>query len=270
MQSRRITFALLMCAAGSVPAISHASTVHSAYASIMRAGYTSLAHKNWPAAASYFREAIRWDRRSADAHAGLGTAYLHLAEAMRAQDEFNAALRCNRHNAEAERGLHLLRSADEEENAFKALEEQVKAEPDNADLLATYAEELVERSRYEEARQQAEAALKIKPKMGHAYCALGRVAVHDGKDEDARKYLAIAIKTDRHDDDAFGALGDLDMRAKDYAAAIADYQRATAIVPEERQWHEKLRDASAAMGNTQEATRQQNIIDELSKASTAK
>ena len=270
MQSRKQMLILGMCLVGYAPIIGHASTVHNAYTSIMRAGRASLSQKNWTAAAGYFREAIRWEKRSADAHAGLGTAYLHLAEAMRAQDEFNAALRYDRHSAEAERGLHLLRNADEEETAFKALEEQVKSEPGNADLLATYAEELVERSKWDEAEQQAQAALKIKPRLGHAYCALGRVAVHNGKDDDARKYLAIAIKADKHDDDAFGALGDLDMRAKDYAAALADYGRAAAIVPEERQWHEKLRDAYTAMGNTQSAAAQQSLIDSLAKAPDAK
>ena len=265
MQNQKLTFALLFCLAGSIPVAARASGNHNAFAGIMGAGRASLNQKKWNVAASYFREAIRWEGRNADAHAGLGTAYLHLAEAERAQDEFKAALRLNQHNAEAERGIHQLRKPEEEENAFKALEEQVKSEPGNADLLATYAEELVERSRYEEAQQQAQAALKLKPKLGHAYCALGRVAVHNGKDEEARNYLAIAIKSDKHDDDAFGALGDLDMKAKNYPAAIANYRRSAAIVPDERQWHEKLRDAFTASGDTQSAQQQDAILETLKK-----
>ena len=267
MKSRTFCLAVLVGAVGCLPTIGYTSSGnHNAYGNLMKAGRDALRQKQWASAASYFRSASGWDRRSADAHAGLGTAYLHLALTQRAGDEFKAALRFNRHNAEAERGLHLLRSPDEEENEFKALTEQVKNEPNNADLRATYAEELVERSRFDEAQKEAEAALQIKPKIGHAYCALGRVAAHNGKDDEARKNFLVAVKADKHDDDAWGGLGDLAMKQKDYPAAITNYERAASIVPEEQQWHEKLRDAYKEAGDTQRAASQQAILDSLAKA----
>lgn len=269
MKARTFCLTVLTTAVGCLPTIGYTSSGnHNAYGNLMKAGRDALRQKQWASAASYFRNATGWEGRSADAHAGLGTAYLHLAQTQRAGDEFKAALRINRHNAEAERGLHLVRSPDEEENAFQALTEQVKGEPNNADLRATYAEELVERNRFDEAQKEAEAALQIKPKIGHAYCALGRVAAHNGKDDEARRNFLVAVKADKHDDDAWGGLGDLAMKEKDYPAAIANYQHAAAIVPEEQQWHEKLRDAYKAAGNAQGAEQQQTLLDSLVKAPT--
>ncbi len=241
-----------------------------AFPRLMRQGHEAMARKDWKAAASAFRGAVSYDPGSADAHAALGMAYLHLAEAARARDEFAAALRHNLHCADAERGIHLLRTPDEEENAFKELEAQAKKDGKNASLLASYAEELIERSRYEEAAQAARSALKIKPKLGHAYCALGRVATRNGDDAEAEKDFAIAIRADNRDDDAFGGLGDLLTKRKDYKKAIANYERAARIAPEERVWHEKLRDVYTAAGDAASAGRQDKIIDELTKMPAGK
>ena len=236
-----------------------------AFPRLMRQGHEAMARKDWRAAASAFRGAVSYDPGSADARAALGMAYLHLSETGRARDEFAAALRHNRHCADAERGIHLLRTPEEEEKAFKELEAQARREVENASLLASYAEELIERSRYEEAAQAARAALKIKPKLGHAYCALGRVATHNGDDAEAEKDFALAIRADNRDDDAFGGLGDLLMKRKDYKKAIENYERAARIVPEERVWHEKLRDVYTAAGDILSADREAKIIEALTK-----
>lgn len=236
-----------------------------AFPRLMYAGRTALARENWTAAASSFRGALSYDPRSADAHAALGTAYLHLVLTERAQDEFNAALRLNIHCSEAERGIHLLRSTDQEAAAFKALEDQIKRQPNNADLHAAYAEELIERDRFDEAQKEAEAALRLKPQLGHAYCALGRIAAHKGNDAEARKDFTIAAQADKRDDDAFAALGDLAMKDKDYKTATAQYRRAVTIVPEERQWHEKLRSAYSAAGDIQGAAQEAAILANLAK-----
>ena len=252
---------LLMCASA------HAD--RNAFPRLMYNGRTALARENWTAAASSFRGALSYDPRSADAHAALGTAYLHLVLIERAQDEYTAALRLNIHCAEAERGLHLLRTTDQEAAAFKALEEQVKREPNNADLHTSYAEELTERDRFDEAQKEAETALRLKPHLGHAYCALARVAIHKGNDVEARKDFTIAIQADKRDDDAVAGLGDLAMKEKDYKAAVALYRRAVTIVPDERQWHEKLRDALAAAGDSEGAAQENAILAKLSKPASA-
>ena len=235
----------------------------------MYTGRVALAHENWTAAASAFRGALSYDPRSADAHAALGTAYIHLVLIERAQDEFNAALRLNIHCAEAERGVHLLRTTDQEEAAFKALEEQVKRQPNDANLHAAYAEELIERNRFEEAQKEADSAVRLKPQLGHAYCALGHIAVHKGDDAQARKDFTLAVQADKRDDDACAGLGDLAMKEKDYKTATAHYRRAAAIVPQERQWHEKLRSALLAAGDAPGAAQEAAILTNLAKPPAA-
>ncbi len=167
------------------------------------------------------------------------------------------------HSAEAERGIHLARNPETEEAAFKALEQQVQAEPNNADAHTTYAEELLERKRYEEAQKEAQIAIRLNPKEGHAYCALGQVMAAQGHPDDAKKYLATAIKYDNSDDDALDTLGNIAFAAKDFKTAAKYYSRVVAILPQEVEGHRELRETYRAMGDEKGAAREQRIMDGL-------
>jgi|SRR5579871_309311 len=226
-------------------------------------GQEALKGRKWTAAASYFRTALEWNRSGIEAHLGLASVYLHTGRPKRAIEEYNVVFRLNPHSAEAERGVHEARTEGEEEAAFQALVEQVKAEPNSADVHTTYAEELVERGRLEEAQREAETALKLDPKQGHAYCALGRIAVRQGDDDKARRNLEIAVKHDSTDDDAFTTLGDLAMKAKDYRQAIIYYRHVVQIVPDESEGYRKLIDALTAAGDTRGAEREKAALDRL-------
>ena len=235
----------------------------------LNAGQRALKAKRWSSAASHFRQALVWDKRGAEALSGMGFVYLGTGESKRAVESFRAALKINPHLAEAERGVHLANSPEEEQSAFDALTEQAKNEPKNADVHATLAEELVERNRLDEARTEAELALKLDPKQGHAYCALGRIAVKQGHDEEARTALLKAIKRDPNDDDAYAALGDDAMKTKNYAAAVRYYRRVTAIVADETEGHNKLMAALTAAGDSKSAEREKQILAHLTARSSA-
>lgn len=235
----------------------------SGYVPQLHRGQEALRARKWASAASAFREALRWNRNGVEAHTGLGRAYLAIGQTKRAADEFRTALRLNPHAEDAERGLHQATTEGEDEEAFKKLEEQVKSEPENVDILTTYAEELVERGRLDEAELHAEVVLRLNPKEAHAYCVLGRVEAKKGNDAEAVKNLEIAIKLDNSDDDAFVTLGDLAMKAKDYKKAVRYYRRVTSIVPDQTDGHRKLAEALTASGDTKGAEREGQIIQRL-------
>jgi cytochrome c-type biogenesis protein CcmH/NrfG len=227
------------------------------------AGQRALDDKRWGAAASHFRAALIFDHKGTDALLGLGSVYLKTGRQERAVEEFNAVLRVQPHSAAAERLIHEARTPGEEENAFKALEDQVRAEPNNADVQATYAEELIERDRLDEAMAAAQTAIRLNASEGHAYCALGRAYYRKQDDVQARKNLEIAVKHDPTDDDALMTLGDIAVKAKDYKTAIDYYRRVTHVVPEETEGHKKLLAALQADGNARDAAREQETITKL-------
>ncbi len=254
-----ITIAIALCA----PA-AYCQRGSQSYVAQVNQGKEALRERQWRSAESHFRTALQWDSRGVEAHLGLGEAYLAIGEVQRAQEQFSAALHLKPHSAEAERGIHQARSEGEEERAFQALKEQVKSEPGNADVLATYAEELIERNQIELARNEATLAIKIDPRQGHAYCALGRIAFKEGKAEEAKTLLDKAVRFDNTDDDALALLGDLAMRRKDYLKAVSFYRRVVSVVPDELEGHRKLIEALTMSGDARAAAREKQTLTHLS------
>lgn len=226
-------------------------------------GQSCLARHQWNAAASHFRFALQWNRGGVAAHNGLGEAYLHLGRRERAAEEFEAALRISPHSADAERGIHSARSEAEAEAAFKDLQEQVQREPGNADLHTTLAEALMDRNQPDAAEREAQAALKLDRKQGHAYCVLGRVAAQRGDAKEAHKDLGLAVLLDSADDDAYATLGALALQEKDYPQAAQYYRHVVNIVPDETEGHKGLRDALTALGQTREAAKETTVLQRL-------
>ena len=127
----------------------------------------------------------------------------------------------------------------------------------------------MERNRLEEAKAEAELALKLDPKQGHAYCALGRIAVKQGKDEEARTALLKAIKRDPNDDDAYAALGEDAMKTKNYALAAKFYRRVVEIIPDETEGRNKLIAALAAAGDAKSAEREKQALGRMTAKTAA-
>jgi Tfp pilus assembly protein PilF len=221
------------------------------YTPQIHAGDRALADHRYASAAYAYRYALEWNPKGVEAHVGLGNMYLKLGKKDRALDEFAAALSIEHHSSEAERGIHDARTPGQEEAAFQALEAQAKAEPNNPDVQTTYSEELIERDRLPEAKERAEAALKLDAHMWHAYCALGRIAAHDGDDATADKDLQLAVSHDGEDDDAIGTLGDMAMKHQQFTYAAFWFAKLVKILPDEREGYQKL--IAALEGGHQEA-----------------
>jgi tetratricopeptide (TPR) repeat protein len=208
-----------------------------------------LANHRFASAASHFRYALQWDSKGVEAHVGLGNVYLKTGKKEKALQEFAAALAVSRHSSAAERGIHDARSEGEEQAAFQDLEDAVNRDPHNADLVTTYAEELIERQRLDEAAKEANLALSIDPQQWHAYCALGRIAALTGNFQEASKNLKIAIAHDGDDDDAILALGDLNMKQGNPGEAVKLFGRLIKVVPDESEGYFRLADALDATGD---------------------
>ena len=241
----------------------HAQRGSQGYVPQFNQGRQALRDRKWSAAAYHFRMALEWDSKGVGARAGLGEVYLKTGRIARALEEFKAVLRLKPHSAEAEQGIHQARTEGEEERAFQALAEQIKNDPENADAHTTYAEELLERNQTEPARREAELALKLDAKQGHAWCVLGRIAAKEARDDEARALLEKAIRLDNTDDDALATLGDLAMRKKDYARAASFYRRVVGVVPDETEGHRKLADALTLAGDARGAAREKQMLARL-------
>jgi|GEM_PF-1602587 len=233
------------------------------YVPQINAGSRAFVQHRYMSAAYYFRYALTWDPRGVAAHVGLGEVYLKIGKRDRALDEFSAALKIDPHSSEAERGIHEVRTEGQESQAFDDLVRLVQAEPNNADVLTTYSEELVERSRLEEAKTFADKALAIDPKQWHAYCALGRIAARGGDLATARRDLSLSIAHDPSDDDALTTLGELELEAKQYRAAVDWFRRLVRVLPEEREGHDKLAQALEASGDAAGAAKERAIVKEI-------
>jgi Tfp pilus assembly protein PilF len=160
---------------------SAAPGVHTA-SSCIEWGKSALRHQRWDEARRYFRNALYIDPRRADAYAYLGDVYLHTGNVTWAREEYQKALRLDPHLSDAERGLHSVMDEGEHAAYVAGLAEQVQKEPGNAAAHASYAEELAETGRDDEAGSEARKALALNPKENHAQCVLGRLAAKAGRD----------------------------------------------------------------------------------------
>jgi Flp pilus assembly protein TadD len=212
-------------------------------------GERALDAHQYSAAASHFRYALLWDSKGTSAHVGLGEVYLKTGRKEKALQEFAAALAITPHSSAAERGIHDARTEGEEQVAFQDLEGAVQRDPHNPDLVTTYAEELIERGRLDEAKTEAGAALSMDPRQWHAYCALGRIAALKGNDDVARKDLGVAISHDDNDDDAIEALGNLEMKSGNVTGAVMLFRKLIKAVPDQSEGYTLLADALDKAGD---------------------
>lgn len=219
-------------------------------------GDRAFAAKHYTAAASYYRTALQWNASGVAAHVGLGNVYLKTSRTERAREEFAAALKLSPHSAEAERGIHLARTDSEEQEAFQELEQLVPREPKNADLHTTYAEELLERDRREDAKAQAEIAIKLDPNQWHSFGVLGQIAMLSGDVKSAVTHLETAIKHDPNDDDSLVALAQIELDRKNIGVAVKLLRQLVRVAPEESVGHSKLAGALELIGDQEGAKRE--------------
>ena len=259
-------FRSLIClSAVIVPVLLQAQRGTSGYVAQLHAGQRDLDAHRYTSAISHFRNAISWNASGVEAHLGLGQVYLNLGKEQKAVEQFTLSLRLNPHASAAERGIHLVRTPGQEQLAFQELELEAGRNPDNADLLTTYAEELLERSRLEEAKALANRALKLDPNQSHAYGVLGQIAILESDFKTARKLLQLAVAGDGSDDDALTALGDLEFLDEKSMEAAALYRRVVKLNPDDPEIHEKLAKALSSSGDKSGANKETLIAEKLRK-----
>jgi Tfp pilus assembly protein PilF len=229
-------------------------------------GKSALLHHHWDQARMYFRNALYLDPKRADAYAYLGDVYRHTGQIDRAREAYREALRLNPHCAEAKHGLRAVLDDREQVAYVAALAEKVRQEPDNADAHATYAEELVDLGQDAAAEAEARKALSLDAKESHARCVLGRLAAKGGRDDEAHSLLEPVATCDDEDDMALGTMGDLAMKGNDFRQATTWYRKAAKAAPEYRGWHEKLRAACAACGDSKGTAWEQWVLNQIGAA----
>jgi len=249
-----------------LPAASHAHSATMMPQAQRTQAEGQLRRGHWGEAAAAFRRVIASDYHDAHAHSSLGYAYLYGGDAKRAGEEFKIALRLHPHLSSAENGLHQTFADEGDHDGYlKLIQDQVQKEPNNADAHTALAEELLERGQVAPAREEAQAALRLSPDLGHARCVKARIEAQKGQDAQAHTDFEVAVKHDRNDDDAWGGLGDLAVKAKDSREAINCYRRAASASPEHEEWHKKLADALEAAGDLGQAAQEYAIAASLAK-----
>jgi len=261
----RMIAALLAAATILAPTTLHAHSAMMLPVGQVQAGEDAMQRGQWSEAASDFRRAIDTNYHDAMAHSKLGSVYLHTGETARAADEFKVALRLHPHLSSAENGLHQTFASEGDHDGYLTLfRDEIQKDPGNADAHTSLAEELLDHNQSDEALKEAQAALRLKPDLGHARCVLGRIEAERGQEAAARQDLNLAVKRDRNDDDAWGALGDLALKTNDGKEALACFRRAAAAAPEHAEWHEKLAAVLAASGDAAAAGRETTLAAQLS------
>lgn len=262
---RTILLPALLLLALLCPKVGQANSGNNGYATQIREGKSALNKKLWRKAIEHFHNALSWDRDSVSAHLGLGQAYVHLGRKNHATREFNTVLYHRPGLSSAKEGLEIVQKPDYYDTFFVEISNFAKETPENALIRATLADQLMRRKQPEEARKEAEEAIKLNPKLGDPYCTLGHLLIAEGKDEEARPLLLKAIRLDRFDDDAFAALGDLEVKQKRYKQAASYYRTAVRLAPDEVAEYKKLLVVLTELKRDEEVEKTKRTLSELEK-----
>lgn len=155
--------------------------------------------------------------------------------------------------------------ADASYRVIKAIEEQVRAQPNDVILRVRLGEALGAAGRYKAAIEQLNAALKIDPEHTGAYLDLGVIATLTGNDDEAVKYFEKVIEitdkaqfqnVDERRENAYYNLGMVALRQERYEDAVANFKAALRIRKDasDTYYHlakalHGLDDVEAAIGN---------------------
>src|SRR5436305_4101238 len=126
----------------------------------------------------------------------------------------------------------LARDRDDHGTAAVELHEALLFDPDSAHLRTLYAQELARLGRMEEAREEAETALKRSPGHAPAHLLLARIAVNEEHFDEARAQLRAAIDAEPDDGEAYRELLHLEITTGGLPAARAVADRLDAAARE--------------------------------------
>ena len=189
-------------------------------------GQIAEAQKNWPQAIEWYEKIQSGDHflpsrlRAAQAMAKEGRlaaarAFLHSIKVSSKQDAVQLII------AEAQ----LLRDADEAGDAFTVLEQALKKQPDQPELLYDLALTAEKLGRFKTSEQTLRKVIKLQPDYAHAYNALGySLADRNERLPEARKLIEKALQLRPNDSYIIDSMGWVMYRQGDLMSA-ADYLR---------------------------------------------
>ena len=143
---------------------------------------------------------------------------------------------------------------------FAELEEAHKADPDDPDLSARLADQLLKRNKAGDARRLADAVLAKQP--GHPVAAVvkARLLSRAGDDPAAREVVAAAQAANPDDSKLLRELGRLAVEEKDYPAATKLYEHGRKVAPLDGDWLEQL---ARLYRLTEETDKLASVLEEL-------
>jgi tetratricopeptide (TPR) repeat protein len=105
----------------------------------------------------------------------------------------------------------------------------VKVKPDLPGIHEAIANCLLRLGKQPEALKEFEAELQIQPRSASAHTNVGQLLLTMGENERARALLSKALELDRPPPEIYRLLGKIDMRCKDYHAAVSELTQYLAI-----------------------------------------
>ena len=222
-------------------------------------GRGALASKHYDRAEGDLRQALRQDPSLTEAHLLLARLYSGTDHAERAAEEYAAVLRHKPAVAaatEARTGLAAMRTKLQEPLPIDAARTRATANPGDAEAHVALASLLYRAQKWDDARTEADAALKIDPQESHAQAILAQLLRRDGAPGDARKLFEAALAHDKKNDNLLGSLGELSLEQGDAKRAIRYLSAAVEIAPEHAQWREGLAAAYTKAGDAKAAARE--------------
>ena len=187
-------------------------------------------------AAASFQLALRDDPSSAEAHYGLGSAYLNLQKTTEARASFERAtkLRASYPDtlANAWNNLGLLATREgKTEQALKCFQEAVRQTPDHLIALNNLGNGYRLQKNWAEARKTFERALEVSPADADANYGLAMVFAQAEDTGHAYEYLQKALKSRPDYPEALNNLGILYLRTKRRDEAVASFEQCIRIAP---------------------------------------
>ena len=191
-------------------------------------GEIAEAQKNWPRAIAWYEKIQSGNHflpsrlRAAQAMAKEGKLdaareYLHSIKVGSKADETQIVI------AEAQ----LLRDADKSGKAFDVLEDALKKQPDQPELLYDLALTAEKLGRYKLSEQSLRKVIKLKPDYAHAYNALGYSLADRGQRlPEARRLIEKALELRPNDSYIIDSMGWVMYRQGDLQAAVGYLRRA--------------------------------------------
>jgi tetratricopeptide (TPR) repeat protein len=217
-------------------------------------GLLLLGKGDYPGAEAAFRDAIRLDHASPEAHLRLGWLLLDLDRNLEAGAAFQSAIRIQPDAASAHEGLGLVLSKERRHAAAEdEYREAVRLEPGSARACCRLGESLYLQGRYIEAEIVFRDAIRSDPGMAAAHTWLGRALHQLRESAEAEKAFRDGISLDAGSANAHTGLGSVLWAAERYAEAEAEFREAIRIDPSNAAAHRGLGRLLSSMNRHSEA-----------------